>query len=363
LIRRRLGSLCLVAALLGLACGKKGPPLPPLVRLPLAPADFSAVRRGSVVSIQFAVPAGNTDGSTPADLARVDVYALTGASTVTPDEILKRGVRVGSVLVNPPPDPDASDADRSSPPVGDPKGLDQGAIARLTETFAADPNSDPSFVRSYIGIGFNQRGRRGDFSMRALVPIMGPPRTPSQPEVTWNESEIFVAWPAVEEPPDAQPSYHVYSGGQVESRLTQSPISETRFVDRRIEWGSERCYRVRTVRVVDTLTVESEPSPATCVTPVDTFPPAPPKGLNTIASEGAVNLIWDPNGEKDLAGYIVLRAVAPDSELVPITSAPIVETTFRDSVRAGSRITYGVRAVDKVGNASPVSATVQETAR
>ena len=54
------------------ACGKKAPPLPPLVRLPVPPADFSALRRGPVVNVQFGVPTANTDDSTPADVGALE---------------------------------------------------------------------------------------------------------------------------------------------------------------------------------------------------------------------------------------------------------------------------------------------------
>ena len=59
----------LVVVLLCVACGKKGPPLPPLVKLPVAPLDLAAERRGSTVDLQFTVPSVNTDGSRPANVA------------------------------------------------------------------------------------------------------------------------------------------------------------------------------------------------------------------------------------------------------------------------------------------------------
>ena len=40
----RAGVVVFLAALAG-ACGKKGPPLPPLVKLPVAPTEFVAERR------------------------------------------------------------------------------------------------------------------------------------------------------------------------------------------------------------------------------------------------------------------------------------------------------------------------------
>ena len=78
---------------------------------------------------------------------------------------------------------------------------------------------------------------------------------------------------------------------------------------------------------------------------------AAPKGLAAIASEGAINLIWETNTEKDLDGYIVLRAIAPSDALQPITPAPIKETAMRDGVQAGRQYIYAVRAVDKASEA------------
>jgi hypothetical protein len=113
-------------------------------------------------------------------------------------------------------------------------------------------------------------------------------------------------------------------------------------------------------------TIESDAGPVGCKTLVDTFPPAAPKGLAAIPSDGAINLIWDPNAEKDLAGYIVLRGpadAAADAPLVPLTPAPIQETRFTDTVPAGVAYVYAVKAVDAAGNASATSARVTETAR
>ena len=104
-------------------------------------------------------------------------------------------------------------------------------------------------------------------------------------------------------------------------------------------------------------------SPARCETLVDTFAPAAPKGLTAIASDGAVNLIWEPNAEKDLAGYLVLRGTAPDGTLEPITPTPIQETSYKDGVQRSVPYVYAVKAVDKAGNQSPPSSRVTEAAR
>jgi hypothetical protein len=148
-----------------------------------------------------------------------------------------------------------------------------------------------------------------------------------------------------------------------ETRLTKSPITEGEFVDKRIEWGVERCYTVRVVWTFGELSVESDAAPPRCTTPTDTFRPAAPTGLTPIPSEGAVTLIWNPNTEGDLAGYVVLRASGPSGALMPLTPGPIQLTTFRDTVARGARFAYAVKAIDKAGNASLESARVEETAR
>ncbi len=95
----------------------------------------------------------------------------------------------------------------------------------------------------------------------------------------------------------------------------------------------------------------------------DTFPPAAPKALNAVPTDGAISLIWDSNTEKDFAGYIVLRATGTGADLQPITPEPIQDPSFKDNVPAGVRYVYAVRAIDTVGNLSPLSNQVEETAR
>jgi hypothetical protein len=159
--------------------------------------------------------------------------------------------------------------------------------------------------------------------------------------------------------------YNVYDLSNPASavKLTKAPIAEMRFEDARIVWGEQRCYVVRTAVTLGGTTIESDAPPATCRMLTDTFAPEAPKSLRSVSSEGAINLIWEPNSEKDLAGYIVLRAVAPSEKLEPITPAPIRELSFRDGVQAGLRFVYAVEAVDKAGNVSPMSNRVEEAAR
>ncbi len=159
-------------------------------------------------------------------------------------------------------------------------------------------------------------------------------------------------------------AYNVYDVSGAESvKLTATPVSEPTFTDPRVVFGDKRCYVVRTAETISAVGIESDASAQSCDTLKDTFPPAPPKALNAVPSEGVITLIWEPSAEKDLAGYVVLRATAPGGNLQPITKEPIVDASFKDVVPAGVRYVYAVRAVDKSGNVSAISDRVEESAR
>jgi hypothetical protein len=389
------------------SCGKKGPPLPPLLKIPAAPAELSAERRAATVDLQFIVPAANTDGTRPANIERVDVYGFTGSPTLPEDEIVKLGTKIASVAVKAPRDPDATvepdEPDEDvDPPEG--KGLDQGAVARVTEELSeqalvpvrplkdakAPKNADreqphpdgpllpPPLLaptRTYVGVGISTRGRKGPMSKRVAVSLVPPPPPPAAPTVAYNETAITVAWAPIADTTDGTegdvlPStplgvtrpalaYNVYEGT---AKLTKTPLAQPPFTDPRLTWGEKRCYAVRTVETLDNAMIESAASPEACETPTDTFPPTVPKALQGVASVGAVTLIWEPNTERDLAGYIVMRG-ASDTDLQPMMQAPITATTFKDDLAPGTRHVYAVRAVDKAGNMSAVSNRVEETAR
>jgi hypothetical protein len=144
--------------------------------------------------------------------------------------------------------------------------------------------------------------------------------------------------------------------------LNPAPLATTSFVDT-VSFGRVRCYTVRARRG----TVMSEPSPPACFTPIDVFPPAAPSGLASVPSEGGISLIWEPNAEPDLGGYLVLRRDAGDATLRQLTDTPISDARYRDStVQSGVRYTYFVVAVDTqlpLPNISTQSVPVEETAR
>ncbi len=384
-MRRRTpidGGLVALLLLLPLAaCGKKGPPLPPLVRIPGAPADVRAERRAQAVDLQFVVPAANVDGSRPANVQRLEVYALNGPAPAAATEVLANGVRVGAVEVKAPADPDDTiDADEPDSDVETlvGPGLDQGATAHVRELLTAATTGGEATTRTYVVVTITTRGRRGTASAPAAVALGSAPGAPAAPTVTYDETRITVTWTPVPAGDAGDVHYHVYdvsppdpaaapaittAAGPAEPRVSEAPLTAPPYEDTRMTWNAERCYVVRALQMFGDLAVEGDASPPACVTLRDTFAPAAPTGLTAVASEGAVNLIWSPGSEPDLAGYRVVRTTLPSGATVTLTPAAIRESTFTDTVPAGVRYAYSVQAVDSAGNVSPASSPVEETAR
>jgi predicted small lipoprotein YifL len=425
--------LLVICAVAVTGCGKKGPPLPPLARVPQAPIKPAAVRVGNEVYLSFGVPATNTSGQAPADITSIDVYAFTGTAPPAGPDPTKTAVKIGSYGVVPPPPLPAPPREGEPPPPPPPPipAFIQGAQAVVREALtpevmeptlsktqaasAVGPEPEPYYEavagplvpasdtaamkRFYVLIAQGPRGRASSPTAAVSVPLNDATSPPSGLALDYTEKGITLKWsaapdahlaPAAPEdktllaskpltPPPPATTYHVFDAPrtapatgdmyqlQLPTPLSQSPVASAEFsIPGAIEYGVERCFVVRPVDTIAgavTLGGASEPG---CVTPRDTFPPAPPQRLAAIAGVNVINLIWEPNSEPDLAGYIVLRGTAPGDMLQAITPTPIRETTYRDqSVRPGERYVYAVVAVDNANpqNVSGQSNRVEESSR
>ncbi len=405
-----------MAALVG-ACGKKGPPMAPLLRLPAQITDLRVHRVGEDVFLRFTVPVSNVEGESPADLARVEVYGVTArrvpvVADAEDGDLRGISMLVASAPVLPPLPPEAEEGPALP-------GLRQGGAALLQERLSADvrlpvilrgdvrtvvedaPAAGPLVApdegdlrRYYFAVGINRRGRPGPPSILVeapLGPVSGPP---SAPVPTYTATTLSLAWsPPVDARTSAEPvegllpsrpllppppatRYNVYlasaTGEVVEpgERLNPEPLVTPAFEEANVRFGVERCFVVRPVDVLAGIDVEGPASPPGCVTPSDTFPPAAPEALAAVASAGAISLIWEPGDDADLAGYLVLRGEVREDgtgdRLEALTAQPIRENTFRDTtVRPGVRYVYAVMAVDTATppNTSALSNRVEETAR
>ena len=227
-------------------------------------------------------------------------------------------------------------------------------VASGSDEAPPDAGADTPAEAAPADVG-DETGAPADEADEAAEPEA--PMTPlgSRPIVEWPPASTYELF-EVAEPEAGSPA--------VPEPLSQSPLDAPSYTDPRVEYGVERCYAVRTIDIVAGFEVRSRLSPATCVTFVDTFPPAAPEALTAVGSQGEVSLLWRPSDEADLAGYVVLRGSPGDETLQPLMDAPIVENTYRDVTAApGVRHVYAVRAVDTAANPSEPSDRVEAAAR
>jgi hypothetical protein len=211
--------LCgVLAAALG--CGKKGPPLTPYVRIPQAIGAVDTRRLGDDVFLTFAVPAQNLDASKPADVARIDVYAVTTTEPRPPNRVLEGASLVAALKVTPaeppgtpglppPPPPgvlpppdqampvqsnfvtvqDRLEADEFVPVPLAPRPGRQPVVAT-----PATPPPPPRLQRTYIAVAFSARGRPGPPSPAAVVSLEPPPEAPRTVEASFTADGVNLAW-------------------------------------------------------------------------------------------------------------------------------------------------------------------------
>jgi len=95
---------------------------------------------------------------------------------------------------------------------------------------------------------------------------------------------------------------------------------------------------------------------------IDSTPPAIPRGLTgTIDTNGIVHLRWNKNTERNIFGYRVLRANAPDHEFAQRTGQVWRDTTFTDTVEVNTLtryIYYKIAAVNNRYNHSEMTAAL-----
>jgi hypothetical protein len=330
-----------------LACGKRGDPLPPLRPVPGAITDLAVRRSAARLQLSFTVPPANTDGSTPAAVDRVDVYAHTqppAAPPMTAAQLVADPANlVTRVLVRP---LDAADVPGVSPAVQPPPRPGQVATV-LDQTITG---REPNGTRYYavVGVAGTGRGRPGPASAVAAVSLSDLPAAPAGITVTHDETRVLLSW----QPATTGQQFRVLRGEQTldlatAQLLTATPISQTTF-EAPVEFGRQVCFSIQAVQVTGSVTAEGVPSPTQCLVPADTYAPATPDGLQVIQDADGITLIWSAVTAGDLAGYVVLRS-APNSEaLQPLFTTPLTATTYRDqTTQPGVTYTYAVYAVDK----------------
>jgi hypothetical protein len=347
-------------------CAAPGEPSARRPIIPTAIADLAAHQIGNAVVLTFSVPRQATDHESLAEPPTIDVYR----AALSPGAAADRKTPWRLVYTIPSEQVDT---------------YINGELVEFRDPLApgdAGPTAGSSLTYM-IRTRAVKGGASGDSNI-ITSRIYPPPGAPRDLRASVTESAIVLSWsePLAAGAGAKTEGYRVYraeiesgeesppqdaSQVKFKSPLTMqgsTPLPE--FSDLHFEFGHAYLYTVRAIAQFGADAVESADSAPAVVTPRDIFPPATPAGLEaaiipaTPETPARVELSWAISSEGDLAGYNVYRSDREDTPGERINREVLPSPTFRDtSVVPGRRYFYRVSAVDRAGNESPLSSTVQ----
>jgi hypothetical protein len=367
----RLALSLLLGGVLGVGCGKKGNPQPPLAAIPERTTDLSVEQEGTNAMLRFRYPERLVNGERLTDLAQIDVYRVD-----QPPAALLQEVRPRAAASSADHAPLASERQRSLALRAHEQGFFAQAhrIARLSSARLAELSRGAEIVYSgSIGapgarwpksIGFavvsrRKRGERSELSNVAVLDPLVPPGPPELLPLEVSEGQVCVSWrpPAVNLEGGAVDvgGYFVYRRDLAEpdygEPLNSAPVEVPLYRDTTVVAGAAYVYVVRAT-VKSHPKIAGAPSEEDGVVYRDVYPPPPVARLDALPEARVIHLIWQPVAAPDLAGYLIDRSV-DGAKRDRLNTRPVEEPFYDDrDVAAGHRYRYWVRSVDRTGNQS-----------
>jgi len=319
----------LIPYLLTTGCGYIGDPLPPLANIPAAVKDLAAVQRGARVIVQFTAPQLTTEGR-----------------AIRPP--LEFDLRIGTAVAPFSAAAWAAKAQQLPPPI-------------VHEGFAEAEIPTASWTGKDVTLSVRSTGsnhKPSGWSNFVDLTVVPPPQRPTALKLEATANGVRLTWQG-----DGG-DFLVMRRGPDEAGFTQ--IGETHtaeFLDRTAEFGKAYRYLVEVVvKLPNDRRAESDLSDQVSITPIDTFPPAAPTGLQALPAPGSIELAWNQNTEADVVGYRIYRA-APGGDFVRIAEIGPAPAYSDHAVESGKQYRYTITAVDHAGNESTRSAAASATAQ
>jgi hypothetical protein len=347
-----------LAFVVAAGCGRKLPPEPPLLVLPARVEPVRISQEGSDVVLRFPYPSHTNSGN-----------SLTGLTRVTVTREIA-GTREGQRV--PPPPPDTASREREE------KSFRARAetVAELTpqdlDTATYGPDvvfRDPlvplyrekrigHVMLRYAVTATRDKKRVSELSPIASIIPRVPPDRPLHVVATVEESRVCLDWwPPAAMLDGAVPAvvagYAVYRRDASEEEYEDKPLGVAlgvaSYVDETARPDQAYVYTVRAAPVAELPLILGPAADEVPVSTRDVFPPAAPEGLIVLVEAAGTRLVWNPSLAGDLAGYRVYRL---EGERRVRIADGLKDPLYFDAGEKGR--TYGVTAVDKAGNESPM---------
>jgi hypothetical protein len=371
-----------VAALLALACGKRGDPRPPVPVIPQATSDLVVTQRADQVILSWSYPSMTTAGKSLTDIRRISVYRYTEelpASAVGRDPNALLPGDVDPTL----PQPVALFAKVPTLPLAQfaklserVDSIEKANLASATAGTKLLYTDRPRFrdvsgrpVRITYAVVTEGEDARGELSNLATIVPLPVATAPVGVTATAKPQGVEVGWDIPktsirgEEAPVIE-GYNVYRTAPGETLnefstpINGVPVKTPPYTD--VPAYGEHEYRVSAVATSGPPLVQSSISEPTRITFKDLVPPPVPTELTPLVEPSAVRLVWTPVEAPDLAGYKVYRtegvghgADVREIGTIPLHHEPLTVTNYLDKdVNPGIAFRYSVTAIDKSGNES-----------
>ena len=341
--------MLLVSASLVVGCGKKGPPLPPLRDVPAATTDLTLSQQGRNILFEMTYPATTVSGMVLGGIDSVQLFLLTkpAGEGEPPTADAAEMEAAGEILLS------LLGTDLQSSIVGDRIQL----RIPMQEPLPEEPTANIFAVRTTKGL------EESVFSNRVTLVPQEPPSPPSDLATNPKAAGIELSWTSSV---DAQ-GFDVFRRFATErgygEPIARVPGDKTTYFDRKVKYGEQYIYMVRTVTGEDP-EISSEQAGDREVDYDDRFPPRLPRNFVALPEQGSVRLRWDPSPDPDATGYLVFRQDPRQSEFVQITTDPISGTEYLDrGLASGLTFRYRLQAIDGAGNQSRRSDPIAATTR
>jgi hypothetical protein len=357
-----------MAALFIAGCGAPGEPIPPSPPIPVAVNDLTAHQAGDGVQLIFTLPINSVSGDRLTAPPAVEVVRGVPKPDGSPD---KKSFRVvytipGSLMDN---------------------YVSEGHVKFIDPVAPSETREHPGSTLIYV-VRTRASKKRASADSNTVSVVMFPvPEAVGHLEAKLTESAIELRWTAPTrtsggdaltglsgyriyraelDPASAEAAAIDFSKAKWKSPPAFLASSDdTSFRDTLFDFGRTYVYLVRSLELADGKELESGDSIPAIVAARDTFPPAAPSNLVAAVLSGSeagstvADLSWSINLETDLAGYRVYRSERQGTRGELITADLLLAPAYRDtSVEPGRRYWYSVTAVDRAGNESESSASV-----
>ncbi len=345
-------------------CGRKLPPLPPVLDVPARIEPLQLSQEGADVVLRFPYPTRTATGEELSGLSEVTVWreilsAPGGANPQAPKPLTnpeerareERTFRQNAVKV--------ASLSRNE--------LDESTLG--TDIVYRD-SLVPLYRERGIGRVFLRyavtasRGRKDASPLSPLAALLPrvPPEAPDVVFATVEENQVCLEWPKPAgmldgSKPARIAAYAVFRRLESDDAYESTPLgTESRgefYIDRTAAPEKRYRYTVRAVPALADAFILGPPSLEVKVDTKDVFAPPPPGGLLVLSEEAGTRLVWNPVPARDLAGYRIYRRATEGGAFEKIAEVK-EELSYLDKITLvpGAKTRWAVTAFDARGNES-----------